>query len=105
MPMSLLLPAPARLLITTWWPKLSDNFAATKRAITSVGPPGAKGTIMRTDLVGYCGSAALAAPNVALAATATTMRTTCFLFVFTRFSWVIQAAILFHHSILTFASL
>src|SRR5450432_3797618 len=58
MPMPMLPPAPARLSTTTCWPHASDNFAATTRAITSVGPPGANGTIMRTAFVGYGASAA-----------------------------------------------
>src|SRR4051812_46923731 len=46
-------PAPGRLSITNCWPRASDSFCPTRRASTSVVPPGAKGTSNRTGLAGY----------------------------------------------------
>ena len=40
------------VLYKTCWLQASDNFCETMRAITSVGPPGEKPTIMRTGLLG-----------------------------------------------------
>ena len=51
-------PAPARLSTMTWWPHSSLRFCAITRAITSVGPAGANGTIMRTGRDGYAASPA-----------------------------------------------
>src|SRR5690242_2936024 len=57
-------PAPPRLSTTNCWPRISDNFAENTRAVMSLPPPGANGTITRTGLVGYCwawtGAAAVA---------------------------------------------
>jgi hypothetical protein len=46
-------PAPARLTITAGWPNLAFSPVETMRAITSVGPPGAAGTMNRTGRLGY----------------------------------------------------
>jgi hypothetical protein len=45
-------PAPGMFSVTTCCPQLSDNFCATMRAITSVGPPAPNGTINRTGRAG-----------------------------------------------------
>jgi hypothetical protein len=39
-------PAPATFSTTICWPSVRDMWSDTMRAITSVGPPAAKGTIM-----------------------------------------------------------
>ncbi|MNV85687.1 hypothetical protein D3C71_1796590 [compost metagenome] len=39
--------APALFSTTTGWPSRTDMDCATVRAITSVAPPAAKGTMMR----------------------------------------------------------
>src|SRR5262245_34572035 len=62
------LPAPPRLSITICWPRLSLIFGATMRAMMSVLPPGANGTIRRTGRTGYVcanasGAAAIARPH------------------------------------------
>jgi hypothetical protein len=44
--------APARLSTTTGWPRLSESFCPVIRAMMSFDPPGAKGTISLTDLLG-----------------------------------------------------
>src|SRR5262245_37804544 len=54
-------PAPGMFSVTTCWPHVSDNFCATMRAITSVGPPAANGTIRRTGFAGQPSAAALPA--------------------------------------------
>src|SRR5471032_2549957 len=68
--MPMLPPAPARLSTTTCWPSDSESFCAMMRAMTSVGPPGAKPTMMRIGFTGYCCAAAppaaiIAAANIA----------------------------------------
>src|SRR5450759_3168520 len=45
--------APARLSTTKVWPRRSPTLSATMRPRMSLVPPGAKGTISRTALVGY----------------------------------------------------
>src|SRR5262249_19667142 len=45
-------PAPGRFSTTTGWDQTSCIFAASRRPTMSVAPPGGKGTIMRTGLVG-----------------------------------------------------
>src|SRR5450759_431833 len=45
--------APARLSTTKVWPSRSPSLSATMRPRMSLVPPGAKGTISRTALVGY----------------------------------------------------
>jgi hypothetical protein len=50
--MPMLPPAPARLSMTTGCPHDSDIFCPITRAATSVGPPGANGTMKRIARVG-----------------------------------------------------
>src|SRR5262245_10559421 len=50
-------PAPPRFSITTGWPRLSCSAGVKLRAVMSVPPPGAAGTISRIGRVGYCASA------------------------------------------------
>jgi hypothetical protein len=45
-------PAPATFSTMTGWPSVLDMFSPTMRAITSVGPPAANGTIMVMGRVG-----------------------------------------------------
>jgi hypothetical protein len=45
-------PAPALFSTTNCWPSRSPMALAAVRPITSVGPPGGKGTTMRTGLAG-----------------------------------------------------
>ena len=45
-------PAPGNVLHVDLLAELSESFCATRRAITSVGPPAANGTIRRTELAG-----------------------------------------------------
>src|SRR6185503_1774646 len=45
-------PAPPRLSTTNVWPSASVYFFARSRAVRSVVPPGAAGTMMRTGLAG-----------------------------------------------------
>src|SRR2546429_427720 len=52
--------APARLSTTTGWPQRSPSFCATRRAMMSVPPPGAKPTTRRTGLAGYAWAPAAA---------------------------------------------
>jgi predicted lysophospholipase L1 biosynthesis ABC-type transport system permease subunit len=42
------------LSTTTVCPRLSVNFAPTPRAMVSIAPPAASGTISRMGRVGYC---------------------------------------------------
>src|SRR5882672_11463559 len=52
-------PAPPRFSTTTDCPHFCESFAATVRAVISVPPPGANGTMKVTGLAGYgCASAA-----------------------------------------------
>ena len=44
--------APSLFSTTTGWPRVRDISLATRRAITSVEPPGEKGTISLTGLFG-----------------------------------------------------
>src|SRR5258708_3042499 len=62
-------PAPARFSTTNCWPRLSLSFAPTILAMMSTGPPGAKGTMTRTGLLGQ--SCAKQVPASAHAARAT----------------------------------
>jgi hypothetical protein len=48
----IVLPAPARFSTTNCWPRLAESRCAMKRAMKSVPPPGANGTMMRTGFVG-----------------------------------------------------
>src|SRR6185312_12859645 len=61
-------PAPGRSSTTTPWPHASLSFCARSRATTSVAPPAAKGTMMRT---GRAGHASALARDGARAASAT----------------------------------
>src|SRR3954454_12420184 len=45
-------PAPPLLSTYTDWPSAADNFSATRRAATSVEPPGGNGTKARTGRLG-----------------------------------------------------
>src|SRR3954470_15220619 len=45
--------APALFSTTTGWPRLSESFAPTPRAMRSRAPPGANGEMRRIGLVGY----------------------------------------------------
>src|SRR5512138_3090038 len=45
-------PAPGRFSTTTGWPQTSCIFAARRRPMMSVAPPGGNGTIIRTGFVG-----------------------------------------------------
>src|SRR4029077_3556257 len=48
----MLVPPPGRFSIRTCWSQLFESRSATMRAITSVGPPAANGTTIRTGWVG-----------------------------------------------------
>src|SRR2546427_5226907 len=50
-------PAPPRFSITTGCPRLSASAGTKLRAVMSVPPPGAAGTIRRIGLAGYCAHA------------------------------------------------
>ena len=50
--MPMLPPAPAMFSTMNCWPRRSDSFCPISRAMTSVGPPAANGTMMRTTLFG-----------------------------------------------------
>src|SRR5262245_39565625 len=71
MPMPMFPPAPPRLSTTTCCPHDSVILWATRRAMVSVAAPGANGTMMRIGRVGYCASAACAAPAPSHDSTAT----------------------------------
>src|SRR5688500_16159410 len=49
----MLVAAPGRFSTTNCWPRYSESFGASSRAMMSVPPPGVKPTSMRTGLVGY----------------------------------------------------
>ena len=49
---AMLVPPPGRFSTTTCWPHSFDSGSAMRRAATSVGPPGASGTIRRTKRFG-----------------------------------------------------
>ena len=52
--------APGRFSTITCWPRRAASGSATTRALLSATPPGVKGTMMRTGLVGHsCAPAAL----------------------------------------------
>src|SRR5712691_6238968 len=51
--MPIIWPAPGRLSTTNCRPNDSESFSATARAMMSVPPPAAEGTIKRTGLDGY----------------------------------------------------
>jgi hypothetical protein len=55
-------PAPPRLSTTTGLPSLSESFCAIVRAVKSVPPPAANGTINRIGFVGNSTSPAVADP-------------------------------------------
>src|SRR5258705_2309998 len=44
--------------MTTCWPQFFESCSPTMRPITSVGPPAAKGTMMRTTRVGHAAARA-----------------------------------------------
>ena len=50
-------PAPALFSTTTGWPSASASPVATSRAVMSTFPPGAKGTMILTGLLGYWANA------------------------------------------------
>jgi hypothetical protein len=62
----------------TGWPITLDRLSATTRAITSVGPPAAKGTINVNDRSGYAATAKV------LTVTNTKAQKYCAVFCFTR---------------------
>ena len=64
-------PAPATFSTTNCWPSALEKYSPVMRAITSVGPPAANGTMMVTGRVGYCWSAAKA-DDAAISAAANT---------------------------------
>src|SRR3954463_8240889 len=69
--MPMLPPAPARLSATNWTPYALVSVSAAKRPMMSVGPPGGKGMITRTGLVGHCCACAAHVQRIAaVAATA-----------------------------------
>src|SRR5688572_17738926 len=45
--------APPRLSTTNCWPRYSESLFENTRAVMSLPPPGANGTMTRTGLVGY----------------------------------------------------
>src|SRR5688572_4434029 len=56
-------PAPGLFSTTTGWPSASDRPGATRRAVMSTFPPGAKGTMMRIGFAGKaCAAASVARP-------------------------------------------
>src|ERR1700674_264247 len=62
MPAAKVPPAPARFSTTNGWPNSCESACAKGRATISVVPPGAKGTISVTGLLGHtCAKAPLAA--------------------------------------------
>src|SRR6266702_3846843 len=56
-------PAPGRLSTTNCWPSDSESLCATERAMMSVPPPAAEGTMKRTGLAGYAVWAAAPSDN------------------------------------------
>src|ERR1700682_93888 len=72
--MPMMPPAPPRLSTMNCWPSASDSFCENCRAVMSLPPPGAKGTITRTTFVGYCslqtGAAAVTRAQAATEASA-----------------------------------
>src|SRR5688572_19098958 len=46
-------PAPPRLSTTNCWPRNSESLFENTRAVMSLPPPGANGTMTRTGLTGY----------------------------------------------------
>src|SRR5574340_1010276 len=52
--------AAGRLSTTTGWPNRSESLGVMSRATRSEPPPGAKGTSIRTGLVGYADAAPIA---------------------------------------------
>src|SRR5215475_9882645 len=53
-------PAPVRFSTTTCWPIVSDMRSPAARAIKSIAPPGASGTMIRTGLFGQSDACAQA---------------------------------------------
>src|SRR5262245_44856098 len=70
MPAAVLPPPPGMFSITTCWPNASETFCATRRAITSVGPPAANGTSIRIGFVGYVCAKPSAAESAEISAAA-----------------------------------
>jgi len=62
-------PAPTRLSTTTCWPSVSLSLADIDRAMTSVEPPAAKLTTMRTGFAGHVCAATVGAKAIAASAT------------------------------------
>ena len=52
MSVAMLVVAPGRFSTTNGWPRYSESFGASKRAMMSVPPPGGKPTSMRTGREG-----------------------------------------------------
>src|SRR5262245_19993156 len=68
----MVVPPPGLLSMTTAWPSLPCRCCAKSRAMTSLGEPGVKGTMMRTGFAGkVCASAAGGMPISTSAAIAT----------------------------------
>src|SRR5688500_12468726 len=62
-------PAPPRLSTTNCWPRYSDSLFENTRAVMSLPPPGANGTMTRTGFVGYfCASTVPGMPAASAAA-------------------------------------
>src|SRR6185295_2539719 len=67
--------APGRFSTTTLWFRDFDRYSATMRAVRSVPPPGANGTMMRTVWLGYAGACDQAAAEMSTALNAKAMAT------------------------------
>src|SRR6266699_4944214 len=61
--MPIIWPAPGRLSTTNCWPSDSESLCATERAMISVPPPAAEGTMKRTGFAGYAVWAAAPSDN------------------------------------------
>src|SRR6266498_2276162 len=61
--MPIIWPAPGRLSTTNCWPSDSESLCATERAMMSVPPPAAEGTMKRTGFAGYAVWAAAPSDN------------------------------------------
>src|SRR6266513_4647977 len=68
-------PAPPRFSITTGWPRFSCSAGTKLRAVMSVPPPGAAGTMRWIGFVGYCAAAGGAAARSANERTAMSFAT------------------------------
>ena len=73
----ILVEPPGRLSTTNCCPRFSVNLAAMVRAVKSVLPPAANGTMMRTDFVGYVWALA-----EVMAASSENTVSACFLIIF-----------------------